>query len=55
MKYLIHHLHVYTTKAADDDDESYNDTIPAEGCETVLGDIIDEKLDGEDGNDECYH
>ena len=55
MKYLIHHLHVYTTKAADDDDESYNDTIPAEGCETVLGDIIDEKLDGEDGNDKCYH
>ena len=31
------------------------DTVPAESCKTVLGDIIDEKLDGENGNDECHH
>ena len=52
---LVNHLHIYTAKAADDDDESDNNTIPAESCETVLGDIIDEKLDGENSNDECYH
>ena len=52
---LVNHLHIYTAKATDDDDESYYDTVPAEGCETVLGDIIDEKLDGENSNDECYY
>ena len=52
---LVNHLHIYTAKAADDNDKSYYDTVPAESCKTVLGDIIDEKLDGENGNDECYH
>ena len=52
---LVNHLHIYTAKAADDNDKSYNDTVPAESGKTVLGDIIDEKLDGENGNDECYH
>ena len=52
---LVNHLHIYTAKAADDDDESDNNTIPAESCETVLGDIIDEKLDGKNSNDECYY
>lgn len=52
---LVNHLHIYTAKAADDDDKSYYDTVPAESCKTVLGDIIDEKLDGENGNDERYH
>ena len=52
---LVYHLHIYTAKAADDNDKSYYDTVPAESCKTVLGDIIDEKLDGENGNDECYH
>lgn len=52
---LVNHLHIYTAKAADDNDKSYYDTVPAESCKTVLGDIIDEKLDGENGNDECHH
>ena len=52
---LVNHLHIYTAKATDDDDESDNNTIPAESCKTVLGDIIDEKLDGENSNDECYY
>ena len=52
---LVYHLHIYTAKAADDNDKSYYDTVPAESCKTVLGDIIDEKLDGENGNDECHH
>lgn len=53
--YLVNHLHIYTAKAADDNDKSYYDTVPAESCKTVLGDIIDEKLDGENSNDKCYH